>query len=485
MFMPRKRVYGINRDADAARLRRIVAATNAFIARGQRVAITIGHTPGQGYNRNLTLDVGSDRSATNFSTDGLWVYADLETDPVFDDVVKRYRQISCEVFFDDVITPIALLAANRPAIELDPIKYNLDPNLDLSKYVLKYEHQGEHQTYTCPPEEEDIEMDVSAVKNLIGEALLSSDLQAKINALTDQVAQLQVKAGAHDEFQAKIDWLLKEEAEQAEAAEGLEAQPGEEASESPAEAVKEDAAAEAEEHPELPASEVEKIAKDHVAEGKGEEKPKVEEKNDMGGGAPGMAAAASGTNTFVPGTAGMTPPEEKKKPIKKNYEELELERETYRLEAENNRAVADDYAARIAAAEADKATLAASNADLVRKYAMERRHGELIQLAQRYQFDPTAEMAIVEKMDDAQFETHKAQVVTKYAMPPVNKAPVVVGELLPPAPLDADPNQIPEKGRFNRKALQAMVTKYALENHLTPDQAWAKREEVWRNNGVV
>jgi hypothetical protein len=348
----------------------------------------------------------------------------------------------------------------------------------------KYQREGEHQTFTIP-EEEDIEMDVSAVKNLIGEALLSSDLQAKINALTDQVAQLQVKAGAHDEFQAKIDWLLKEEAEQAEAAEGLEAQPGEEASESPAEAVKEDAAAEAEEHPELPASEVEKIAKDHVAEGKGEEKPKVEEKNDMGGGAPGMAAAASGTNTFVPGTAGMTPPEEKKKPIKKNYEELELERETYRLEAENNRAVADDYAARIAAAEADKATLAASNADLVRKYAMERRHGELIQLAQRYQFDPTAEMAIVEKMDDAQFETHKAQVVTKYAMPPVNKAPVVVGKLPPLAPLDADPNQIPEKGRFNRKALQAMVTKYALENHLTPDQAWAKREEVWRNNGVV
>lgn len=43
MKFPRKRIYGINPDADSARLHRIVAATNAVIARGNRSGIILGH----------------------------------------------------------------------------------------------------------------------------------------------------------------------------------------------------------------------------------------------------------------------------------------------------------------------------------------------------------------------------------------------------------------------------------------------------------
>lgn len=305
---------------------------------------------------------------------------------------------------------------------------------------------------------------ISELKNLFAEVLNSSDLSAQVRALTDTVAKVSLQCQTLDETHKKMAWLMEDE---------------DEANEDPAEAVAEDEQVEAQEHPELPPQEIEQIAEDHVAEGKGEEPnpstPEVQEKNDMGMG-PGMAMP-SGTNTFTPTVGGAKPKEEEKKPVKKNYEELALESETYRLAAENNQSIANAYAEQIAAAAAERDRLAAENAQLVQKCAMTQRKAELIQLSQRYQFDPEAEMKIVEKMTDEQFAQHR-EVVKKYAMPPVNRPPVSVGELPTPKAPDAPADRIPKE-----KCL--LVTKYALANKISVDEAWAKKEQIWKEAGCA
>ena len=235
----------------------------------------------------------------------------------------------------------------------------------------------------------------------------------------------------------------------------------EEATESPEEAIAEDAEAEAAEHPELPPETVEQIAEDHVAEGKGEETPKVEkeemkepevEKNDM--------AMPSGTNTFVPSTdIGAT---SKKK--KKNYEELALESETYRLAAANQEKIANTYASQIEAVAAEKNDATTRLAEIERKYSMLNRKNELLVLANKYEFDVEAEMKLVEGMADDQYETHKKLVVVRYSMPPVKKAPVSVGEL----PNDSKQETVIPQAKV------AQVAKYAMEHKISWKDAFEK-----------
>ena len=474
MKLYRERVYRKNPDADEKRLAKIVAKCNWFVGSGQRIPVCIGHTPdnlqkcedckgtGKGEKDGkcarcngmgavdaavdfLPIDVGS---MDNFSTDGDSVFADLDLDEAFADAIKRHRGKSAELWSDDLLYPLSLLSYNRPALMLGPTKY---------------QREGEHTTFTMN-EDEEIDMpSISELKNLFAEVLNSSDLSAQVRTLTDQVAKVSLQCQTMDETHKKMAWLMEDEEE-------------DEANENPAEAVAEDAQVEASEHPELPPQEVEQIAEDHVAEGNGEElnpgTPEVEEKNDMGAG----MATPSGTNTFTSTVGTGTPKEEEKKPVKKNYEELALERETYRLAAENNQAIANTYAEQIAAAAAERERLTAENAQLVQKCSWERRYGRLLKESAVYQFDPDAEMKIAGPMTDEQFEQHM-EVVKKYAKPPVNRPPVSVGELPTPKAPDAPADRIP-------KANVALVTKYALANKISPDAAWAKREEIWREAGV-
>jgi hypothetical protein len=428
MLIEKKKVYKLNPDCDSARLLEIVRVNNEAFARGERTPLCLGHTPGESSTEFLTIDVGEGK---NFTTDGEFVLCDLEIDEAFAEAVKRHRGVSVELWSDNRIFPISLLAHNRPALELEPIKYS---------------REGDHSTATISEPEEDTEMDASAVKNIVAEVLLGSDLSAQVKALTDAVSKLTVQTSAMSEQNEKLSWLFEEEAEEEAMAE--------EAAESPEEAVAEDAEAEAEEHPELPPEEIEKIAEDHVAEGKGEEKPEVEEKNDM--------AMPSGTNTFVPstGTGGGEPPKKKK-----NYEELALESETFRLSAENQKTLADGLASQVQAVAEEANTAKAALATLERKYKMLDRKNELIVLAQKYQFDPEAEMKLVENMDDAQFDTHKKTVVVRYAMPPVNTPPVVVGEL--DKPNGPDLEVIPQKE-------VTRVAKYAMEKGYKGSEGWKK-----------
>ena len=407
----RKRIYRVNKDADSARLERIAAACNAFVGRGQRIPIAIGHTPGEETSETISMDIGTDEAATNFVTDGSNLFCDMDIDPVFDDVAKRHRGVSCEVWSDDLICPIALLAVSRPALELGPMKY-----------ALKYEHEGEHTT-SVTLDNEELDMDVASVKNLFSECLLSSDLAAQIKSLTESVSQLSLQVQSHGEASEKLKWLFEEEEAEEEAEAGEVPQPG------------------GEPEPTKP--------------------PEVEEKNYM--------ALPSGTNTFVPTTDTGTKPAEEK-PKKKNYEELELESETFRIQAENNANLAADYAARITAAESEKQAISAEKATLERKYAMEKRRGELLTLRQRYEFDIEAEMKIVEPMTDEQFTTHK-EVIKKYACPPVHTPPVVVGELPKPPAQEMAPDVIPQR-------LVTMVAKYSMDKKVPYEEAWAKREQI-------
>jgi hypothetical protein len=450
MFIEKKKIYRLNPDADASRLLEIVKVNNEAIERGERCPICLGHTEGDDAAQFLTIDVGEGK---NFTTDGEFILCDLEIDEAFAEAAKRHRGVSVELWSDNRVFPISLLAHNRPALELEPVRYS---------------REGEHTTQTITePETEEIEMDVMTVKNLIGECIAQSDLAAQIKSLTDAVSQVSVQVQAHSEEAEKLKWLFEGEGSEEEGVmpeEGMESElppevAEEEATESPEEAIAEDAEAEAGEHPELPPEEIEQIAEDHVSEGKGEETPKVEkeeepevEKNDM--------AMPSGTNTFVPSTNTGTTPQKKKK----NYEELALESETYRLSAANQKKIANTYASQIEAVATEKNDATARLAEVERKYSMLNRKNELLVLANKYEFDVEAEMKLVKDMTDDQYETHKKLVVVRYSMPPVKKAPVSVGEL----PGDSkQENIIPQ-------AKVAQVAKYAMEHKISWKDAFEK-----------
>jgi hypothetical protein len=430
MIFRRKRIYGINKDADAARLAHIVAACNAYVARGQRIGIVLGHTPGADYHDTLCLDVGAEVPSKDFYTDGLWVYATLETDPVFDEVVKRHPLVSVELFSDGVICPIAFMASNRPAIEVGPLEFDKAlPGVDLAKYAYTEQRDGEHSTFSQTEENPDM-LTEEAVKNMISECLLSSDMAGQIKSLTDTVGQLQIQVQNHSEQAEKLAYIFDDE---------------EEAGESAPEVGGEPAAPTGEGAPEETGGEAKQPT--------GEAAPEVE-KNDQGGG----MAMASGSNTMIPSTD--TKPDEEKM-NKKNYEELELESQTYMLEAENAKKIAADYASRIEAIGSAAEAAKAQAAELVQKYAMERRRNDLLVLHDKYEFDVDKEMEIVTVMDDAQFEQHKTQVVTKYAAPPVHSAPVSVGELPVPVAEGAPAERIIPKD------VMAKVVGYATKNKIT------------------
>jgi hypothetical protein len=438
--LTKERVYRKNPDADTDRLNRIVAKCNWFTGSGERIPVCIGHTEqnlkecsaccgskqsspgvkcktcdGQGVVDQrvdfLPVDVGS---LSNFSTDGEWIFADMDIDDAFGDAVKRHRGKSAEIWSDDLLFPLSLLAHNRPNLMLGPVKY---------------QREGERTTYNLP-EEDDMGLSEEATRNLISECILSSELSAEIRTLTESIGQMQVQMAAHAEQATALKWLFDEE---------------EEAEEMQAEEAEEEVAAADDDQPDGVGDAVPEVAEE---EDSTVDEPDVE-KNDIG------MAMPSGTNTFVPSTEIGAKPDDEKKPKKKNYEELELESQTYLLEAENNKRLAADYAARIEALGGDAAAINSRVVELERKYAMERRRNELLTLHDQYAFDVDKEMEIVQAMDDGQFEQHKKLVVVKYAAPPVHSAPINVGEL-PQEPNDAE-KAIPRE-------VILKVAKYCHEN---------------------
>jgi hypothetical protein len=281
-------------------------------------------------------------------------------------------------------------------------------------------------------------MNVEEVKNLVADLMMHSDLAAAVKALGEQLTDVKLQA-------EKLNWLFEDEAGEEVGPDEEPVEPvKEEAGEGTAEEVAEEADKEGTDHPEIPKDEIEEIAKDHVeagdtAEDTAEDKDKSDkspEKKDM--------SLASGTNTFVPNVD------------KKKYEEMELTLERYSKEAQDQRLIAENYAQRVLTADAEKQAIDKIRVELEHKYSMLNRKVELIELSGKYQFDVEAEMKIVEAMTDDQFTMHK-NVVSRYAMPPVNKAPISVAEL--------KDDDVIEKDDVIK------VAKYALEKGITWKQA--------------
>ena len=423
MLIKNEVVYRANEDCSLERLFNVARATNAYIERGESCVACLGHS--RDSDDTLSVSVGT---LNNFRVEGDELVADITVDKLWEDAreLKSYKKKSVELWSDDVISSVALLAKNRPALELGLVAYEMP------------KREGEHANYTI--ENEDNDMNADEVKAIVADTLMHSDLAAAVKALGEQLTDVKLMS-------EKLNWLFEDEGEQVgpdgepisdpekdgldEGEEGLPKVEGEPEGEIPGE----------EKKPEDEATEPEG---EKVIEGEKEEKvEKPEEKDEM--------ALASGTNTFVPTT----------ETKKKKYEELELEVQQYSMEADNQKKLVSDYASRIEKAENEKQTIEAERVALERKYSMLNRKLELVSLSAKYQFDPEEEIKIVETMDDSQFETHKNLVVKRYAMPPVSKAPVT------PAALKDDDEVIPANEVLK-------ITRYALEHKCTWLEAKAR-----------
>jgi hypothetical protein len=452
MLIRHEKIYRKNPEADSERLKNIVKVNKEALARNERVPVILGHTPGSGHTEFLTLDCGD---IIDLECDDEFIYADLELDDALEDAIKRHRGKSIELYNDDRIFPLSLLSHNRPALELEGLK------------VGKFEREGDKQTFILeeeimPEETKEVvknesnlgstqdwghpELSQQSMENLFAEVLLHSDLAAAVKSLLEEVSAIKQKS-------EQLDWLFEED-------------------ESEEEMVAEDAEVEAEEHPELPKDEIEQIAEDHVAEGKGEEieknegevgekalqpqpaenkapeQPKeefervaVRERKRLGekdkeGNEPEKEsmAMASGTNTFIANT----------KVKKHEYSELEDEVET-------QKGLVQKYALIIESESKEKN-------ELLKKYQMLERKNSLLELNKKYEFDVDEEMYLVSAMDDVQFDTHKKIIVTRYSCPPVNKAAVNV------AVINDDADVIPAR-EVER------IAKYALANKCSWNEA--------------
>ena len=385
MIIKQKKVYMVNPDCDILRLQEIARVNNARLAAGEETTLTLGHTS-DADPELITIPVGH---AENFMCMGDSLYCDLVIDDEWANQITKYNKVSCELWADNVITPIALLAKNRPALEVGLIKYDMPNRGDL-----------EHKPYITEEEQIEVEnISPQEIQQLFIETMNHSEVFGKFTDLMENIIPKLQETVKH--MEDTLAPLLAEEVEEhpdlAGQLEGEEEAVGEVPAETAEEApekvegegdgkdpAEENALVEEEkEHPELPEQTVEKIVEDHEKEGKVEDKPKEEvEKND---------AMASANDGYIAGL------ENEKKKVKKYQMDL------IKATEEKN--------------------------ELVKKYQLELRKNELNDLSKTYFFDPKDEVEIVTNMDDEQWEMHKKIIKTKYQKAPVGRVVSVAADV--------------------------------------------------------
>lgn len=397
----KKKIYKVNPDCDLNRLYEIARANNARIDSGEETTITLGHTSEEDPEL-ITIPVGT---ACNFCVEGEDLYVDFDIDEEWYNQIKKYNKVSVELWVDNIITPIALLARNRPALEVGLVKYQM-PDRDC-----------EHKPYMY---DEDNDMSIDEIKQLFAELLEHSELKAKQTATDELLVSLQEQVKKHSDTMSPLlepDELEGEtgEVEQQLDEEGnpIQKAPGEEEGEvmdGATEASPEQIGFEQEknEHPEMDDEQIKQLVADHLAEDPNYYSPKEEEaveevkeevaegetpevepeveKNDMGS----SAVAASANNTYVPDL----------KAKKKYQEAMDL---------------VQSYQNKLLKSEEEKA-------ELVVKYQYETRKNQLLELSHTYNFDPKEEIELVSKLDDAQWDNHKKIIVTRYQKSPAGRS---------------------------------------------------------------
>ncbi len=348
-------VYKVCEDATQDRLYNIAKETNAYIARGEECVICLGHS-GEDSDQ-LSVAVGK---ADNFVVDGAVLYCDFEIDDHWQKDIKRHTKKSCEVWSDDVISLVSLLAKNRPALELGTVKYEMKPREGLDRTTTKYEE----------PEKDIEDMNINEIKQLFQECLDHSDIVARFNELADRIIPtLQEKLV---KLEDTLSPLLEEEAaepEHADIAPQLEAE-GEE----------------------IKAEEGEQ-----VEAGKEEAVPEVKEESPLAEEEPGKKemATASANNTYTPGFEGGEKRDDKEEEEKRKKVLEKYQMEALQAHQEKNEAL--------------------------RKYQMAVRRSELKDLNVDRSFDLEEELKLVADLNDEQFENHKRIVVTRYMRAPVGR----------------------------------------------------------------
>lgn len=385
MKVKKKKIYTVNEDCDAERLKEIVRVNNKRIENGEETTITLGHTSDSDPEL-LTIPVGH---AENFEEDGQDLFVDLVIDYEWAEQIKKYNKVSIELWEDQVITPIALLAKNRPSLEVGLIKYDM-PNRG------KIEHKPYILNNEDIKEDKEVEnMSPAEIEQLFTETMQHSEFYAKFCDLMENVIPKMTETVK--KMEDTLAPLLEEEAEEPEHAD-IAGELDEEAKEIEGETPvddkpevtevgdKVDEAEKVEEKPEE--------VKEKVEEKEEEKKPEVE-KNDM--------VSASANNTYVPNLG-----DEKKKKKYQADEELVKVYQEKLLKAEQEKAELT-------------AKLEAEKEEYVVKYQMESRKNKLNELSKTYFFDPKDEIEIVGKMNEEQWDMHRKIIATKYQKSPVGR----------------------------------------------------------------
>ncbi len=377
MIIKAKRIYKVNPDCDLERLNEIARANNSRIAAGEETTVTLGHTS-ESDPELITIPVGH---AENFWVEDEDLFVDLVIDDEWVSQIKKYNKVSVELWEDQIITPIALLAKNRPALEVGLIKYDMPNRGEIS-----------HDTYITNEEDIEVEnMSPQEIEQLFIETMNHSEfyskfcdllenvipkIQESVKHMEDTLAPLLVEEAAepeHEDIAPELDAEAKE-------IEGEEAIPEGETEEKVAE--------------EVPAVAEEAKEKVDEVEDKPEEKKEEVEKNDM--------ASTSANNGYIADLDN-----EKKKKYQANEDLVKF------------------YQEKLLATEKEKADLLAKNdlekKELISKYQFESRKNELNELSKKFYFEPNDEIEIVGKMDEVQWEMHKQIIATKYQKNPIGR----------------------------------------------------------------
>jgi hypothetical protein len=427
MIIKKKKIYTVNPDCDIERLLEIARANNSRISRGEETTITLGHTSDSDPEL-ITIPVGH---AENFVVEDEDLFVDFIIDDEWAEQIKKYNKVSIELWADQIITPIALLSRNRPALEVGLIKYQMPIRKDDAE-----NEEIQHKPYMSIDEEKEVlNMSPDELRQLIIEEMQHSEAFAKCSeALTTTLPQIQEQLKKMSDTLAP---LMEEEAaepEHADIAPELEGEAKEiEGEKAPEEVAKEEVKEEetpVEDTKPLETEEKKEEVKEG-GEGEKEEDKKEVEKNDM--------AAASANNTYVPELG-----------KKKKYQE--------------DQDLVVKYQERLLKAEQEKNELLekaqAEKDALFIKYQREARKNDLTELAKTYVFNFDEELDIVGKMDESQFENHKKIIVTRYQKTPLNRGVSVA--------MDIEDRDVAKPEKVNR------AIKYATDHGCSFKEALEK-----------
>lgn len=367
MIIKQKKIYKVNPDADLMRLNEIAFANNERIAHGEETTITLGHTSSDDPEL-ITIPVGY---ADNFVVMGEGLYCDFNIDDIWSDQITKYNKVSVELWEDNIITPIALLAINRPALEVGLIKYDM-PNRG------EIEHQPYITEEGVEPEVKEVEnMSPAEIQQLFIETLEHSEFKCKFDDIVSNIVpklQETVK-----KIEDTLSPLLAEELEEEGEVPGVEGEEGETAS--PEGEGTEEVEVEGEEGDKGEAvAAVEAIESEHAGKAEEVAAEKEVEKNDM--------ASASANDTYIPDLG------DKKKKDKED--------------------VVKRYQMECMTALKEKEEVASKYDEMVKKYQLEVRKNELNELSKTYFFSAADEVDMVSKMNDEQWNMHKQIIATKY-----------------------------------------------------------------------